>query len=100
MNKLKLKSTVGEEQQQELYSGEYDDLLFFYAYQYDLIQHHYKERPDLKFTHRKGENYIKYDKEQNKRQAVEQQPNGQEEASNDDVDAGSTGTNNSKRIKL
>ncbi|KAL7712383.1 tRNA-uridine aminocarboxypropyltransferase 1 [Entamoeba marina] len=41
------------------YNHEVDDLLYFYCYNYYKIQSHYKNNPDLSFTH--IENYIKYD---------------------------------------
>lgn len=62
MNKLKF--------QNEEYSGKYDDLLFFYAFQYEMIQKHYKDHPELAFNTKRGEDYIKYNNESNKRQAI------------------------------
>eukprot|EP00996_Jenningsia_fusiforme_P001685 NODE_2553_length_1170_cov_29.066905_g2334_i0.p1 GENE.NODE_2553_length_1170_cov_29.066905_g2334_i0~~NODE_2553_length_1170_cov_29.066905_g2334_i0.p1 ORF type:complete len:290 (+),score=54.63 NODE_2553_length_1170_cov_29.066905_g2334_i0:149-1018(+) len=44
------------------YSGELDDLLFFYAHMYRTIQEHYRSNPSKRFTTRAGRpDYIKYD---------------------------------------
>jgi DTW domain-containing protein YfiP len=77
----KIKNQTNE----EIYNGEYDDLLFFYSFQYDVIQKHYKEHPDLKFTTRKTEGYIQY--ENNKRKRNDEQQQSSEE-------------NDSKKLKL
>jgi DTW domain-containing protein YfiP len=91
MNKLKF--------QNEEYSGEYDDLLFFYAFQYDMIQRHYKDHPELKFTAKRGDDYIKYNNESNKRQAInhdlpKQENNLQPNTKQQDE------SNNNKKIKI
>jgi DTW domain-containing protein YfiP len=41
------------------YNGEYDDLLYYYAHQYELIQERYRNDPTLTFNHKKG--YINYE---------------------------------------
>lgn len=43
------------------YNGEYDDLLFLFAFNYSLIQEHYEQHPELSFNH--IDNYIAYKKQ-------------------------------------
>lgn len=40
---------------------DYDSLLYFFKYFYDLIQNTYKENPEKKFITKHQENYIKYE---------------------------------------
>lgn len=42
-----------------LYDGKYDNLLFFYTWNYYVIQEHYKNNTSNSF--RKIKNYIKYE---------------------------------------
>ena len=44
------------------YSGQVDDLLYFYCYQYKKIQKHYKDHPEMRFVH--IDNYIQYEKKE------------------------------------
>ncbi|KAF9428047.1 DTW domain-containing protein 1 [Podila epigama] len=44
------------------YTGQFDDMLWFYKYFYELIQHTYRERSDgKKFTQKHRRDYIQYD---------------------------------------
>jgi hypothetical protein len=45
------------------YDGRYDNLLFYFKLNYDIIQAHYKNNPQKKFTakHANCETYINYD---------------------------------------
>ncbi|KAJ3271349.1 DTW domain-containing protein 1 [Terramyces sp. JEL0728] len=45
------------------YTGQYDNLLYYFKFNWEVIQTHYKKNPDLKYTtrHAEGRNYIKYD---------------------------------------
>jgi len=44
------------------YNGEYDNLLFYFCYIYQLIQNYYKSNTQKSYTRQKKEGYIKYDK--------------------------------------
>ncbi|KAL0480972.1 hypothetical protein AKO1_013594 [Acrasis kona] len=54
-------------------SHQFDDLLYFYAHQYKLIQDRYRNDTSIKFNHK--QNYINYEQEEqaNKRQKIEHQ---------------------------
>jgi hypothetical protein len=41
------------------YQGEYDDLMYFYAHQYELIQNKYRNDTSKEFIRKQG--YINYD---------------------------------------
>ncbi|KAJ1955883.1 hypothetical protein EC988_001641 [Linderina pennispora] len=45
----------------EAYEGEYDALMYFYKYFYDLIQNDYAANTHKTFTHRHQEGYISYE---------------------------------------
>ena len=47
------------------YTGEYDNLLFYFKAQWEFIQRYYKDRPDLSFCPRKldADTYIQYSEE-------------------------------------
>lgn len=40
------------------YDGQYDNLLYYYSFMYNLIQKFYRQKPEINFRHK--ENYIKY----------------------------------------
>jgi DTW domain-containing protein YfiP len=42
------------------YNGEYDDLLYLFVHQYELIQQHYRDNKNLTFKTHLRDNYIKY----------------------------------------
>lgn len=44
----------------KVYNGEYDDLLFYYIFMYNMIQENYQSDPQKKF--KRIENYIQYKK--------------------------------------
>jgi hypothetical protein len=44
------------------YDGRYDNLLFYFKFFYNLIQHKYRNGT-MKYTHRQREGYIEYDGE-------------------------------------
>ena len=41
------------------YRGEVDDLLWYFSFNYDVVQQFYKDRPEMTF--RRIKDYIKYD---------------------------------------
>jgi DTW domain-containing protein YfiP len=41
------------------YNGEYDDLLYLFLYQYELIQQHYRQNTEITFKTDKRSDYIK-----------------------------------------
>ncbi|KAI8086199.1 DTW domain-containing protein [Halteromyces radiatus] len=46
------------------YHGQYDNLMFYYRFFYNLIQDQYKQNKARTFSHRHRKNYIKYDEGQ------------------------------------
>ena len=44
---------------EQKYDGRYDDLLFFFAYQYQLIQKHYQQNQDKTFHTKMRVGYVK-----------------------------------------
>ncbi|KAJ1964781.1 hypothetical protein IWQ62_002837 [Dispira parvispora] len=56
---LRFKSSSGT--QPNKYSGQYDDLMFYYKYFYNLIQRTYQANPTKLYNRRQRTGYIKYD---------------------------------------
>ncbi|KAJ2788142.1 hypothetical protein GGI15_000163 [Coemansia interrupta] len=50
------------------YAGEYDGLMFFYKYFYQMIQSEYAAQPDRPFTWRQREQYIDYGRAEEKKE--------------------------------
>ncbi|KAJ1650638.1 hypothetical protein IWQ61_008612 [Dispira simplex] len=56
---LRTKSSPGTPPNE--YAGQYDDLMFYYKYFYNLIQRTYQANPTKPYTRRQRVGYIKYD---------------------------------------